>query len=342
MNNIIHFKGQIETLQPYASATPSLASSVRSGQAIPVTRIFSSGEQHLSINSATIKGSLRRAASDIAFLYQQEKTKLEKPLSLKAHKLNRTGGSKGDVDRLSPSDFDRINTQQLIVGLFGAGDPFVAGKLSVNHAIASHNSPIVVDGVRSDDFLRDPNMLSVLDEQNLKDFIENTTDVSEASKLKKDRKVMLSQMLNAPTPLEKDQAKKLLDVLDTKLAKFSIVSTQMPLAGFEAIPQGEILEHSMRVEIKNENLVQLGFLLEAMDYFSFNPVIGGKKANGCGEIKMSYTVYSSAYKEPLKEIGKVTLNPYAGLDVSGELLLEALAQYKSAKESQQFDFSEIN
>ncbi|GGB53556.1 hypothetical protein GCM10011607_12640 [Shewanella inventionis] len=343
MNNIIHFTGHIETVQPYASATPSLASSVRSGQPTPVTRIFSHGEQFLSINSATIKGTLRRSAADIAFLYEQEKTKSDKPLSLKAHKLNRTGGSKGkgESDRLSPADYDTINNEHLIVGLFGAGDPFVAGRLSVNHAIAKHNSPIVIDGVRSDDFLRDPNMLAILDEANITEFLENTADVSEASKLKKQRKSVLSSMLNASTPLEKDQQKKLLDALDKKLEKFKSVSTQMPLPGFEAIPGGDILDHSMRLEVTDGNLIQLGFLLEAMEYFAFNPVIGGKKANGCGEIKMSYTVSSSGYKLPLSEIGKVTLIPYVGLEVSGELLQAALEQYRSAKANKVFNFAEI-
>jgi len=343
MNKIIHFEGIIETLQPYASATPSLTSSVRSGQPMPITRIFSNGEHHLSINAATIKGTLRRAAADVAFLYEQEKSSLEKPLSLKSHKLNRIGGSKGkgDTDRLSPSDYENINSQHLIVGLFGAGDPFVAGNISVNHAISSHNSPVIIDGVRSDDFLRDPNMLSVLDEINLKEFMEQTSDISEASKLKKERKELVIQLMNAATPAEKDKAKKLIDALDKKLATFKSISTQMPLAGFEAIPQGESLSHSMRVIVK-KNLIQLGFLLEALDYLAFNPFMGGKKGMGCGEFKMTYKVYMSAFKQPKIEVGSVEIVPFVGLEVFGDLLLDAQAQYQEAKKNQILDFNELN
>jgi len=342
MNSIIHFEGKIRTIQSYASATPSLAKSVNSTQATPVTRAVFNGQEVLSITASSIKGSLRRASADIALMYQQDKTGKEKPLSLSAHKLNRIGGtkSKGDSDRVTPDDMKNINNEQLVVAIFGAGDPFLPGKLSVEPAYGEHNTPQVVDGVRSDDFLRDPELISILDDDAVTEFLANTSNVAEASKLKKDQKSVLRSFMMSGNASEKSMLEKKLKVIDKQLEKYSNVSTQLPLAGYEVIPAGESLSHKMRLRIK-DNKEQLGFLLESLNYFASNPIMGGKKNNGCGEIAMEYTLFESGYNQSKKEIGSITVNPYEPIEVTGKYLLDAIAAFKEGCATHKYDFSEI-
>jgi hypothetical protein len=342
MNANIHFRGTITTVQGYASATPSLAKSVKSGQATPVTRSIKDGGSVLAILSSSIKGTLRRASADVAFLYQQEKDNTDKPMTLSAHKLNRTGGtkSKGDSDRVTPDDLVKINESQLIVGIFGAGDPFIAGKLSVDAAYAEHNEAEVVDGVRSDDFLRNPELLMNLDDEGLAEFLGNTANVSEASKLKKERKELMTAIYKESDANHKVKLDKKLKALDDKLSKFTLVSTQLPLAGYERIPAGEKLSHYMRLAQKDSAL-QLGFLLESLNYLSYNPLMGAKKNNGCGEFAMEYAVTKTAYKQEVEHLGTIKVIPYAGVEITGEYLENALAEFKAAADKHQFDFTEI-
>jgi hypothetical protein len=342
-NKTIHFNGTINTVQPYASATPAMANSVKKTEATPVTRMLRDGNMVLAILSSGIKGALRRAAADVGFLYQQTLTGEEKPLSLGEHKLNRIGGvkNKGDSDRVTPDDLEKINRSQLIIALFGAGQPFIAGNLSVETAYASHNNGFSVDGVRSDDFLRNPDLLSVLDEDSLAEFLATTESVGEASKLKKERDVLIKELYKAKDSGEKEKVNKKVKAIDTKLEGFKNVSTQLPLSGYETIPAGESLNHIMRLSQKDGDLLQLGFLLEVLDYFAFNPHMGAKRSNGCGEVALRYDVTLTGYGCEKEELGSVEVIPHQGIVVTGDYLISAREDYKNAVEAKQFNFGQI-
>ena len=93
MTETIHFDGTIETLQPYTSTTPG--AKVPKGKPSPVTKTYVGGNFVTCINSATIKGGLRRACAVLAHEYEKKVSGEEKPFTLAQHRQNRTGGTKG-------------------------------------------------------------------------------------------------------------------------------------------------------------------------------------------------------------------------------------------------------
>lgn len=341
-NHVIHFQGCITTEQPYTSTTPSLAEKSKKTASM-LTRMTKGGEVRLAILASSIKGAIRRAGAEIAFMYQQNKDGSDKPFSLDDHKYSRIGGvkSKGDSDRLSPEDYNTIQSENPLIALFGAGDPFISGSLIVEPAYADHNSPDVIDGVRSDDFLRDPNMLSKLDESNIEEFLAMNSDVSEASKLKKEIVQLGRKMMNEKDANKKAELRNQIKALEKTLSETKLVSTQLPLDGYEAIPTGSKLAHLFRIRQKEDDLIQLGFFLSILDYFAHNPFMGGKRANGCGMVSMEYAVTRTSYGSKEETLGSVSVVPFQGVVIQGDYLEKAMDAFKDACSKNILQFKKV-
>lgn len=341
-NNVIHLTGHITAVQPYTSATPGMKPETKNGP-MPVTKLKNGNDYVLAMLSSSIKGGLRRAAADLGMIYHQERDGVEKPLTLNDHKFNRIGGvkGKGDSDRVKPQEFDEIQKSHPLIALFGSGQPFLSGLLTIESAYASHAIPQVVDGVRSNDFIRNPELLSTLSSEDITEFLKDTGDTAESSKIKADIKALYSKRSKSSDQGAIDKTNKDIDDLNVKLTALNKVSTQLPLPGYESIPADTSLSHNIKLRQKNDDLVNFGFFLTTLDYFSYSPLLGGKISNGCGEVAMKYTVTRTGYGQDTEELGEITLNPYHGVELSGDYLKSALSAYQDAAKEGSFEFKDL-
>lgn len=336
-NNVIHLTGHIVAVQPYTSATPGMKPEVKNGP-MPVTKLKKGNDYVLAMLSSGIKGGLRRASADIGMLYHQEKG--DDALTLQDHKFNRIGGvkGKGDSDRVKPQEFVEIQKNHPLIALFGSGQPFLSGLLTIESAYANHCLPQIVDGVRSNDFIRNPELLSTLSSEDIEEFLKDTGDTAESSKIKSEIKALLSKRAKTSDLSEIDKLNEEINKLDAKVSELNKVSTQLPLPGYESIPAGTSLSHNIKLRQKNDDLINFGFLLETLNYFSHSPLLGGKISNGCGEVSMSYTVTRTGYGQETEELGEITMNPYEGIKLTGDYLHAALAAYHDAAKAGTFEF----
>ena len=111
-------------------------------------------------------------------------------------------------------------------------------------------------------------------------------------------------------------------------------SIKHPLEGYEAVAPGSILSHSMSLITDDHRL--LGLLIAAMSDFAREPIIGGHRAAGMGQITGEWTVYEwPAGQLQSRELGRIGFNE-TRLDVDGDELNSAYTSFIDALPSYNF------
>ena len=333
--------------QPVTVTPPSLtASSPKYPNRVPKTII--EGEERLQIPSSSFRGKLRRSAVGLAREYMSNKTGKEKALRLMDQFFLTIGGIKGKGAEKSRSAewFDDLRKTNPLISIFGSGDPFIPGRISIPMLVA--NEPVkaeIADGVRSNDFTRSPENLDLLNPEDQQVLYALLGGQKEQSGLKKRKKIIEKEIKDEIDPSEQALLKVQLAEIDEALEALvdvtKGVALQLPLAGYERIPLGTRL--SGRISIHRSNNVELGFLLATMDALSYTPIVGGKIANGCGEFSFTATVSEASLGNPKTQIGEVIMNPYEGLKIidspDSTVLSEALSVWKDISITDTLEFS---
>jgi CRISPR type IV-associated protein Csf2 len=315
----IHFQGFITTINPYTSSTQA-NSKVAKGSPKKVARMQLGADSVLCMLSSNIKGAIRRACEEFVYDEAKKLTGLDKPFSLHDSYTARVGGIKGGgaEAHLTPTDFLDIRKKNAFYSLFGGNEPFMDGHIVVEEARAPVGvRPDVIDGVRKDDFRSQPELVTRLSDEEVESYLERQGITKDISAAKAEERHLLVELRNAADEKTIKALEKKLEKVKEKLKANNVVSTQMPLDGFEAIPAGLQLSHVMRIRTGND--VETALLIKGLERFAFNPYLGGKIANGFGQVGMQYTVYSTCPSEGRKELGSIELIPFEGIKLSGEL-----------------------
>lgn len=347
-------RGTITAEQPLTTTPPHVKSRDKEPKHLPTMSMLINGmrDAYPYFPAPGIKGKLRRAA--VAHIRENliERTGNEKPFGRNQHYLLTTGGnlSKGqqDASARDPMRDQKIRAQNPLLSLFGAGNPFVSGRISIGHALPFE--PIKVDvigGVRTDDLVRNPENLDYLSVESIDGFYQTTLLNAEKSKLKAalSKTKIRSKMTDEEKSAVIDKQKQLsseIEAIENELTDIgsSTVSNQLPLDGYEVMPIGTQLAH--QISIRNGTVDEIGLFLHALENYARDPIIGGHIANGCGEISMDYTVYlKDTPLSAFKEIGKISLNKMIGLSIECEsgFLQNAAVSFETSFDD--FDFSEI-
>ncbi len=114
------------------------------------------------------------------------------------------------------------------------------------------------------------------------------------------------------------------------------VAIGMPLAGWQAIPQGQEMDH--RMILKRSSQVELGLLLAALDEFARFPVIGAHYATGCGLVSAEWEFFEVG-EDGRRSIGRAGFEPFGKLEIDTGKLYEARQAFEQFMLSKAWDFS---
>lgn len=346
------FSGVLRAEQPLATCSKDLLD--REGvknKPVPVPSAQTAKGKRLMFPATGLRGKLRRAARDVVRAHVTQITGQEKPFSLDEHYLLTLGGIKGSGEQVRTSVAHEAEWRQKnpLISMFGAGDAgdlgFVQGHISVGNAICkSAFEPTIFAGARTDDLYRDKAQIAFLTDEDVASLVRQAVGGKDRSTLGAEIKALEASMkaarkagnteeveaIQAKIAQAKEQQQAVKDATGT-----SDVSIGMPLAGFQAIPQGEEMEHSMFLMRSNE--VELGLLLKALEQMAMNPFVGAHYATGCGMVSGSWEVFAAAL-DGKKSLGTVSFQPFGGLEVTGSALTDAVAAFEGFIQSKAWDF----
>ncbi len=295
----LRFAGHLKAMQPLATSPPHVTPDLynqpdlkkigkHGASPLPRLRVTVEGEKGNTsllrpyFPAGGIRGKLRRMA--VALLHELRPG----TMTVQTYHFNAIGGVKGSVDANDASatktDLEtalRRREQNKIASLFGSGEPWMASKLCVTHAIPKDHHTAVVRGARVDDFIRTPETLGVLSPAERERWQEQTRIISERARVTK----LIEDHTTDATKSDSGKTKRL-EELRQELAALpkpeNDVSTNTTIAGYEVMPQGAELEQEFI--LRDVDPLEAGLFLLALQRLSFDPFIGAHIAHGCGMI----------------------------------------------------------
>lgn len=351
------FEGSITAEAPLATCSKDLRD--REGgdnKPIPVphTTLNDKGER-LMYPSTGIRGALRRRARDILRHAVIRATGNPTPFSLDEHYMLTLGGIKGEgpQERSTVAMEAEWRAKNPLLSLFGAGDAgvlgFVHGRLSVSNAIARDPlQPVIFSGTRTDDFYRDKSQVKYLSPDDVQNLIARAKGGKDRSSLQAEIKNLTRDMKKLVREGKNEESaalKERIDAMETQVAQVKSdtgatdVPVGMPLAGWQAIPQGCVMDQ--RILLMRSNKIELGCLLHTLNAFALDPMLGAHYANGHGIVSGEWAV-DEADIHGRHGIGKVSFMPFEPLVINGggdSTLAQAWKAFDTFLESKDWDFS---
>lgn len=351
----VFFRGELTTLSPITVVGPNAPEIVNADggkRRRVVHRTITVDGVRIStpvVPGSTLRGRIRRSACEVVRLATGQ------PSSLREFHQNAVGGVKGSESEDAYDIIYRqmIRAQNPILGLFGAGSPWMMSHAMIEDAVPRDPcTPDVVNGVRADDGRRDPTFFDKLtaDARDLWKAAINAnaarTDFKARDKsLKADlRKARLAGDADGVKAAEQAITALRQEMEAADGASENPVS--MPLQ-HEAIPAGVTLRHEMRLISVTEE--EIGLFLAAINHMSaVNPAIGQHANLGYGLLSGTYDVeirddvsfdpFVVGTQTGPRETGTLTIAPFEGVTNLSENLTAMIAQFKEALERGAFDF----
>lgn len=336
------FEGYLVAEQPLATCSKDLLEREgKKNQPTPIPTTQTAQGLRLMFPASGLRGGLRRACRDVVRDCVIEKTGNDKPFDLDSHFLLSLGGIKGsgEEDKSSVTRIAELRTQNPLVNLFGAGDAgtagFVSGRLGIGNAICEEPlEPVIFSGARSDDVYHDPDQAEYLSDADLLRLTDMASGNRELSRMKAEATKLKRSYYEAREKGDTSASESIqqqLEALDQKMASTrqesgSKNSIGMPLAGWKAIPQGARL--AQRSIMRRATDVDLGLFLATLNRFGLEPFLGAHYASGNGLVSGSWTVHEVTMAGK-KEIGRVEMQPFDTITVSGEPLLAAQQAFQA-------------
>lgn len=346
-------EGNLVAEQPLATCSKDLLDREgKKNQPVPVPHTQTAQGKRLMFPASGIRGTLRRRVRDVIRDRVIELTGDPQPFSLETHYMLTLGGIKGsgEEDKTAIQRIHETRISNPLLNLFGAGDAgtlgFMAGRLGVGNAICKDAmEPVIFSGARTDDVYRDADQATFLSDADLLQLTEQSAGNRQLSRLKAEARKLESQIYRmrsqdaADSEIQavRDQItsleKEMDDIRESSGSKNSI---GMPLAGWQAIPQGAQMDHRMLVRRVTD--VDMGLLLAGLDAFSLDPIIGAHVANGNGMVSAEWEVFEVTRKGKVS-LGTVSCDPFNNAVLVGERLQAMVAAFDAFMEKREWDFS---
>lgn len=339
------FKGQITAVSPLQVTYKDAVF----GRNDTIQRIPRNGPMNDQVQayfpSTSLRGALRHALHKVVLNACVDKETGKSPFTLSQHFMLAQGvditntvayeGGNGEINFLT-----ELRKQNPALSLGGRWK--MAGKVGVGPALpVSPSEPIGLfgGGARGIAFERDESLIDnlvegevdrlqrILIEQALAsiDTNEVKAEIRELKKQHKKANDTEKERINAEVAAKEQQ------IEATKEEKEVRESIRRPLNSFEAFVAGTEFQHRMR--LVNSTTLELGLWLASIREFARNPIVGGKKALGFGEIEASYTVSSWHPNEDSPTIlGELSFDD-EGFTITGEHLQEALALWDETRKN---------
>jgi len=247
-------------------------------------------------------------------------------------------------DAIDPKGEHELRRLNPLLNLFGRWR--LPSRLSVDGMRAPEDSVMIVGkGVRHDMFVREPEEIEFLSDEQAQRLVRQLTSerntqieidgINEAIKRLK-REIATTedthkrQQISEQIAEHQNQIKAL-----KKQREGAEESTKHPLAGFEAIAPGTELSHRMTLISGGD--IELGLLLHALCTLARTPYLGGHRGVGCGQFSADWSVEEWPVGELAPhEIGRVAFDD-PGMDVQGARLKQAMDTFDNALG--EFDFT---
>ena len=292
------------------------------------------------LNGGTLRGPLRKAALNVAL----REVAGEKGMTLgQMYMIGQGVDTSREVNNESTEKFyDPIAEQRLrelnpFLNLMGRWK--LAGRLEVQPLLTTvENLTLSGQGVRHDQFERDPNLVEWLSEQErdrlLKMVASAHSSMDDLNALREETKATKKAYRNTTDDGERQRLGEKLNTLkDQEKAikearEGSSESIKHPISGYESIAPGSELSSTLR--IANGTAVDLGLLLHTLAEFSLDPRLGGHRGVGFGAVSGEWSVYQRGPGElRATEIGCVRLDDL-GFVMEGAMLDEAWQAFRDA------------
>lgn len=337
------FKGKLTAVSPLQVSYKDAVF----GRNDPIRRLPRNGPMRDGVPayfpSTSLRGALRHALHRVIVQACADKETGQAPFTLDQHFMmaqgvditNRVVNESGDGDI---DFFTELREKNPALSLGGRWK--MAGKVGVSPALPVHPSdPIGLfgGGTRTIAFERDESLLETLPEsetERLQRVLrEQALAAIDGNEVKAEIKELTKLLKKADDDDKEDikaqiaaQEKRLDAVKDNKEVRESI---RRPLESYEAFVAGTEFQHRMR--LINGTELELGLWLAALREFARQPVLGGKRALGFGEVEACYAVSSWLPDENAPSIlGEVSFSD-EGFTVTGEHLKAALAHWDAVR-----------
>ncbi|MEI9903778.1 MAG: hypothetical protein WDN06_07125 [Asticcacaulis sp.] len=343
---VIHLTGLMTAESPLTTTTPPLKNRPYDSDApAPLPKMtVTYGDQRFTVPympGSGIRGKLRRCGVEVLRRVFPDGLKLHDYYYLAI------GGVKGSGSE-NKSDFAAAlarRKQNPLIGLFGAGVPWTQGRLSVSHAVPQQPiSEQYITGVRTDDIGKPDGGIAILTPEEQALWTEMAYNNSRRSKkehavrrLKDDLKAKgLSDADRIVLQAQIAATEK--EIAEHTAKAYSTNSVLRPLPGYEYIPQGTRLSHTMA--LTHVNAHEIGAFLALMREFAFHPVIGAKAAHNSGVVSATWSFsIRESLSHDLVSQGTLALRPYDNLDYDDKFLIDCAKGFITALDSGAFDFS---
>lgn len=319
----------------FVAQAPITVSYVGQDQRIPRTP---HGQAFL--NGGTLRGPLRKAALQLVLrevVKEKGLTLAEMYMLGEGVDITRGVNNEDTSKAHDPVAVQRLREINPFLDLMGRWK--LAGRLEVHPLLtAEANVMQAGQGVRHDQFERDPGLVEWLSEEDRNALLETLESAhqsrggieavrDEIKKLKKayrheeddEKRREIGNSLNQLQADEKAIKEE---------RKGSQESIQHPIEGYQAIAPGSELSSTLR--ITSGTPVHLGLLLRTLGVFSETSRLGGHAAIGFGQVSGQWTVYRrDAGALRATEIGEVRLDDL-GIELSGDELHAACEAFSEA------------
>lgn len=205
--------------------------------------------------------------------------------------------------------------------LFGSMD--VPGLVSCDHAMASEpigkasQSVAKFRSVRANDFLRNPDVIDILEPGAIDEFVARQEQAALRSQSKKAAKDLDVRIKVAKAAGNTELEKQLIAEKNDAAAGSNIVQMQQ-LLNYDAIPAGTKLAHTWRLRRASE--IELALFLQGLARWAIDPLIGGHRAHGLGRLSGQWSVNTRRPGESaMTNMGAVQFGGDAGLTATGEI-----------------------
>lgn len=341
---IVRLDGALTAETPLTTTPPALKGRPRDpDQPLPLPKmVVTYGDSRATVPylpGSGIRGRLRRCGVDIV------RRALPEGLRLQDYYYLAIGGVKG-ADTERKSDFAATAARRAanpLIGLFGAGAPWMQGRLSVSHAVP--RTPVTeqsVTGVRLDDIGGAGTAITLLRPEDQAHWMEMAFHNAERS-----RKDAALRRLKAEQAArgrgERAELQAGMEALSREIAghaarAYADLSVQRPLPGYEFIAPGTILTQSMT--LTHATPFEIGAFVAILRAFALNPVLGGKAAHGNGVVSGKWTISVRESHSPERSgQGSVVLTPYEPLELDEPFVNRCAADFQAALDAGRFDLT---
>lgn len=352
MTKLVRFTGTI-TLQSPVAVTIHGTTVKGEPTPVPETVVFDAATQALAttafLPSTSLRGALRRSA--VLDLYERRRDAgLPSCLDLRSYYMLAIGGTRSrgsSAQTIDAGAEGNVRKRNPLVSVFGAADTgdhyFLSAKAQIAHLLpASPLSPAACPsfkGVRIDDMLRRPDQTLAMMKQGAADdwhsLFARTRDTSSKKKEAKSLKTAAYKAKQGGDDAGRATINQQLREIDQSLESAEI-SVQMLIDGYRALPQG--LQLNSSIVLRDPTDIEVGLFLAALQRFSHEPVLGGHRAHGCGQVSAQWSVSESQPRQAARTTGAVSIDGFGGFQADGDFAA-AQAAWQDAAVSGDFTYA---